>query len=86
MEHAVEVSAETLYEAAALALKAFRQSDFAGQVGPGPATRLTVTLRAEESHQVKVEQIENWLNCMGKSPREQALKTRLREAVANSAR
>ena len=75
------MSAETLYEAATLALKAFRQSDFAGQVGPGPATRLTITLKVEESHQVEVAQVEDWLNCIGKSPREQALKTRLREVL-----
>ena len=80
----MEVSAETLYEAAALALKAFRQSDFAGEAGPGSATRLTVRLRAEESHEVKVGQVEDWLNCMGKSPREQALKTRLNEALGLS--
>ena len=47
-------------------------------------TRLTVTLWAEEAHQVKVGDVEAWLNGMGKSPREQALKTRLREGIAAS--
>ena len=82
MEHAVEVSAETLYEAAALGLKAFRASEFAEHVGPGSGTRVTVTVKQEEArHEVGVKQLEAWLEGAGKSPREQALKTRLRAQI-----
>ncbi len=83
MEHAVEVSAETLYEAAALGLKEFRASEFAEETAPGVATRVTVTVKQEEArHEVGVRQLEEWIAGAGKSPREQALKRRLREALS----
>jgi hypothetical protein len=83
MEHAVEVSAETLYEAAALGLKEFRASQFGDEVAPGRSVRLTVAVKREEArHQVSVQQVEDWLQGSGKSPREQALKVRLRESLS----
>lgn len=83
MEHAVEVCAETLYEAAALGLKEFRSSEFAKQVAPGVATRMTVTVKREEArHEVGIRQLEEWVEGAGKSPREQALKGRLRDALS----
>ena len=46
---------------------------------PGTATRLKVTLRSQEArHEVSVGQVERWLSGHAKSPREQALKGRLR--------
>jgi hypothetical protein len=78
LEHSVEVSAESLFEAAALALQHFRSSDLADGVAPG---RLTVTVKQSESHQIEVDRVMDWLRCMGRSPREQALKTRLNELL-----
>ncbi len=83
MEHAVEVSAETLYEAAALGLKAFRASEFAEDVAPGRTVRLTVAVKQEEArHEVGIQQLEDWLQGAGKSPREQALKARLKDCLS----
>jgi hypothetical protein len=42
---------------------------------------LRVTVKAEESHEVKVQQLKAWLKSVRKSPREQALKTRLQELL-----
>ena len=82
MQHSVEVTAASLYEAAALGVKAFRASIFAEWVKPGTATRLRVTVKSEEAtHEVRVAQIEQWLQSSGKSPREQALKERIRNAL-----
>ena len=79
MEHAVDVNAASLYEAAVLGLQAFRSSAFANAVA-GTATRLKVSVRSEEaSHEVSVRQVEAWLSGHAKSPREQALKERLRK-------
>jgi hypothetical protein len=79
--HAVEVSASTFYEAAALSIAEFRRCGFTDHA-PSPATRLTVTVKAPAtSHEVRVSKIEAWLQCGGKSPAEQALKVRLRELV-----
>ena len=82
LRHAVEVSADSLYEAGALALKAFRESGFAGEMRPGGAVELSVSARSDcETHQVRVSQIESWVYSAGKTPREQVLKTRLRERL-----
>ena len=84
MRHSVEVSASSLYEAAVLALRAFRRSALA-DIEPGSASRLVVESRAEtERHEVGVRQVEDWLKSQGRTPREQALKVRLREAGAAS--
>jgi len=81
IQHAVEVSASTLYEAAALAIAEFRRCGFTDHA-PGPATRLTVTVKAPAtSHEVRLSKIEAWLQSGGRSPNEQALKARLRELL-----
>jgi|SRR5579859_1809072 len=81
IQHAVEVSASTLYEAAALAIAEFRRCGFTDHA-PGAATRLTVTVRAPAtSHEVRMSKIEAWLQSGGRSPNEQALKVRLRELL-----
>lgn len=83
MEHAVEVSAGSLYEAAALGLRAFRESQFSEEFQPGSATQLIVRVSAEEArHEVNVRQVETWLTGGGKNPREQALKTKMRQALS----
>ena len=82
MQHTVEVNASSLYEAAVLGLKALRSSSFAEHSLPGTNTRLKVTVRSEEAtHEVAVAQVETWLRGQGKSPREQALKVRLRKVL-----
>lgn len=84
MEHSVEVVASSLYEAEALGLNAFRSSDFADRISTAAATRLTITvMQPEARHEVRVGDLEDWLRCNGRSPREQALKVRLRQAVAD---
>ena len=82
MQHAVEVNAASLYEAAVLGLKAFRSSSFAEHSLPGTNTRLKVTVRSEEAtHEVAVGRVETWLRGQGKSPREEVLKERLRNVL-----
>ena len=80
MRHSVEVAADSLYEAAALALAAFRNSIAAEP--PGMASRLVVTIHRVEAerHEVQVQSVDAWLAChQGRTPKEQALKSRLRE-------
>lgn len=84
LEHSVNVAASSLYEAAALGLNAFRSSDFADHFSPGTADWLTVTvMQPEACHEVQVSDLEEWPRCNGKSPREKALKGRLRRALAD---
>jgi hypothetical protein len=78
--HAVEVAASTLYEAATLAMAEFRRCGFT-EHAPGPATRLTVTVKAPAtSHEVQWGKVELWIQSAGK-PNEQAMKSRLRELL-----
>ena len=81
IRHDVEVSASTLYEAAALAIGAFRRCHFT--TNPlGPATRLTITVKPPATaHELPVGKIEAWLQSGGKSPSEQVLKERLRKLL-----
>jgi hypothetical protein len=53
IRHSVEVTASTLYEAAALAIAEFRRCGFTANA-PGPATRLTVAVQTPAtSHEVQ---------------------------------
>jgi hypothetical protein len=80
IRHSVEVTASTLYEAAALAINEFRRCGFTSNA-PGPATRLTVAVKIPiTSHEVQWSKIEAWLQSAGK-PNEQAMKGRLRELL-----
>jgi hypothetical protein len=57
IEHAVEVVASSLYEAAVLAMAEFRRCGFADATF-GPATRLTVRVKApEEEHTVALSKL-----------------------------
>jgi hypothetical protein len=82
IRHTVEVSASTLYEAAALAIGAFRRCGFATDL-LGSATRLTITVNTPATaHELPVGKIEAWLQSSGKSPSEQVLKERLKKLLA----
>jgi hypothetical protein len=77
----VNITATTLYEAAALALAEFRRCGFA-EATFGPATKLTVKVHQPEmSHTVSVSRLKSWLDGSGKSPGEHAMKSRLKGMV-----
>ena len=79
--HAIDVTAESLYEAIAQALAALRGHDWVGEIGRG-LTTVTVKVRHPEvTHVVKIQDFENWLNRGGKSPADIVLKTRLRQML-----
>ena len=82
MKHSVEVAAGSLYEAAALGLKAFRSSSLPDATKPGVATRLVVAVKAPGTeHEVTVRRLQEWLNCGSRSPKEAALKASLRAVL-----
>lgn len=77
----MEVSASSLYEAAALALAEFRHCGFT-DANPGPATRLSVAVKAPATtHEVSVGKFQDWLSGSAKSPKELVLKNRLKELM-----
>ena len=72
----VQVSAESMFEAAALALHIFESAG----TPPGPAAHLEIIAQVPVvNHTVSVQRVQDWLKSGGKSPKEQALKSRLRE-------
>jgi hypothetical protein len=71
IQHTVHVSAATMYEAAVETMAAFRHSGFADTTF-GPATRLTIRVKApEEQHTVTVAKVNSWLDGGARSPNEQ---------------
>jgi hypothetical protein len=75
VRHAVEVGADTLYEAAILALKSFREHDCV----PGAAAHLSVEVKSPcVTHTLVVRSIEEWLTAGGKNPKEAIEKRRLK--------
>ncbi len=77
VRHTVEVSAESLFEAAALGLAAFKRESWIE--GPGRAAALEVTvLEPVPKHTVTVQQVERWLNGVTTSPSERLKREKLK--------
>ena len=72
--HAVEVQADSLYEAAVLAIRTFRQHN----CEPGPASTLEVEVRSSVVHTITPRRIYDWLDGGAKTPKEAVMKERLR--------
>jgi hypothetical protein len=76
-EHAVEVTARSLYEAVARGLHVLRLNAWVD----GIYQNSTITIVVKEpqvEHKVRIRDFETWLGSNGKSPAEQALKSDLR--------
>ena len=69
VEHSIEVSAETLYEAIATALAALQQDSWVGEIGQGFATVTVVVQQPPVKHEVKMKDFVSWLARQGRSPR-----------------
>ena len=74
LRHTVEVEAETLYEAAVLAMRTFKQHD----CEPGPITKLEVEIRSSITHTVTPRKVHEWLNGGARTPKDAVMKERLR--------
>ncbi len=77
IRHSVEVEAATLYEAAVLAAKTFKQH----HCEPGDLSKLDVEIRSSVTHTVTLKKVRQWLNGGAKTPKEAILKERLREML-----
>jgi hypothetical protein len=77
IRHSVEVEANSLYEAAVLAIKVFRQHD----CEPREANQLEIEVRSSVVHTLTIRKIHDWLNGGAKTPKEAVTKERLREML-----
>ena len=74
-----EVAAESLYGAAALAIKEFRRHPWTDGMEPGAVTRLEVNIKSPmTTHEVSVRQLEKWMASTSKSPSDTILKSKVR--------
>jgi hypothetical protein len=80
--HGVDVEAESLYEAAALALARLEKDGWIE--GLGPATKLEIEVRPPATrHIVSVQQLRNWVNGTTSSPAETLRRARLKRLLGN---
>jgi len=82
VEHATEVSADSLYEAVAQALRIFRDNEWVEGLGRGQTPISVKVKHPEIEHTVRVQDFERWLETTPRSPAEMILKNRLRELLA----
>jgi hypothetical protein len=80
IEHSAEVTAETLYEAVALGLRAIRQNSWAENIGPNFTIRVLARDTPVE-HTVEFRAFHKWLEQQGRSPREITARARVREIL-----
>jgi len=78
IRHTVEVSADSLYEAAVMGLRTFKQH----HCEPGLITQIEVEIRSSITHAVTPKKIHAWLNGGAKSPKEAVLKERLKQMLS----
>lgn len=77
LRHTVEVQAESLYEAAVLAMRVFKDHDWE----PGPISQMEVEIRSSITHTVTPQKVREWSNGGAKSPKEKVLKERLKSLL-----
>jgi hypothetical protein len=75
------VTADSLYEAVAQGLGAFRENDWVDDIGRGQTTITVLVRQPAVEHKVRVWEFEQWLESQRRTPAEMSLKHRLRELV-----
>jgi hypothetical protein len=81
VEHTVQVTAQSLFEAVAQALHIFREHDWSDDPSSG-STSVVVTIKAAEvEHRVRIRDFHTWLESAPRGPAEMALNRRLREIL-----
>jgi len=82
VEHAVDVTADSLFEAAAVAVRAFREGALVEEL-PVPGTELRITVSPlPVEHRVRLQRVEQWAQTgTVKSPVEMLRRERVRELL-----
>jgi hypothetical protein len=79
--HTVEVTATTLFEAVALALKALRGNQWVAGIPNGFATVKVKVVDIPVEHDVKLKDFTSWLNRLGDSPKGVIDRQKIREIL-----
>ena len=80
VRHSVDVTAESVYEAAALGLSRLRRDEWADQIAPGTPIEITVREPAT-THTVSLSQIRRWCDGVAVSPDEVLKRKRVKELI-----
>ncbi len=80
VEHIAEVTAESLFEAGALALQQFRRADWSREASLDAAT-LRVEVCESTFYHLKVAELEAWLKRTGGSPRDVTIRQRVKSRL-----
>lgn len=83
VEHVAEVTAESLYEAGALALQRFRRSEWSREASLD-AGSLRIEVCESTFYHVKVAELEAWLKRTGGAPREVSTRREIQTRLAKS--
>ena len=82
VRHTVEVKADSVYEAAVMALEALKKDSWTGAIGPG--NKLVVSVKPPAvSHEVTVDQLRRWADSSAITPEDRVRKNRLRDLLAS---
>jgi|SRR5271166_1719673 len=81
VEHSVEVTAQSVFEAVAQGLRIFRESDWIEEIGRGQTMLVVTAKQPEVEHKIRMRDFEHWLESEGRTPAEVALKNRVRELL-----
>src|SRR6267143_2363012 len=81
VEHSVEVTALTLYEAVAAGLAAFRGDEWVGQMGTGPTTIRVTGQQPVVEHEVRVQDVRAWDKKKGGAPAAVALRGKIEKML-----
>jgi hypothetical protein len=68
------MTADSLYEAVAQGLRAFRENDWVEDIGRGQTTITVVVRQPAVEHKVRVREFEQWLESQGRTPAGMTLK------------
>jgi hypothetical protein len=85
VEHSVDVTAETLYEAVASALATLQQDNWVGELPHGLNTVSVQVQQPEVKHEVKMQDFLSWLGRKGGSPAEMMLWERVAKLLGREA-
>ncbi len=75
--HSVEVDADSLFEAGALAISAFRKHE----CEPLPNANLSIAITTTVTHTVTPKRIRDFASSVAKSPKDLVLKEKIRKLV-----
>jgi hypothetical protein len=81
VDHTVQVSASSLYEAVALGLASLRGEDWVGGIADGLNTVRVSAVNVPVEHSVRLIEFNSWLAKEGGSPRDRSQRHRVREIL-----